>query len=215
MDPEGPDMLITLEGIDGSGKSTLHESLRELLADLDPLFTREPGATWVGDQVRRAIKEQIDPITEATLFVADHAAHLAKVVRPALAEGRLVISDRYSDSRYAYQSVTLQGIVPDAERWLRDMHDGWTIIPDTTFLCVLPVDAALTRLKPDTEREHFEKRGTLEKVQNNYLTYAKAEPSRFVIVDAMLPPEIVAKFVADAIRDDRGTGKKKRKATKK
>ena len=100
-------MLITLEGIDGSGKSTLHESLREPLADLDPLFTREPGATWVGDQVRRAIREQIDPVTEATLFVADHAAHLAKVVRPALAEGRLVISDRYSDSRYAYQSVTL------------------------------------------------------------------------------------------------------------
>ena len=64
-------MLITLEGIDGSGKSTLHESLKELLADLDPLFTREPGATWVGDQVRRAIKEQTDPITEATLFVAD------------------------------------------------------------------------------------------------------------------------------------------------
>ncbi|NLD57012.1 MAG: dTMP kinase, partial [Methanomicrobiales archaeon] len=103
-------MLITLEGIDGSGKSTLHASLKELLPDLDPLFTREPGATWVGDQVRRAIKERSDPITEATLFVADHAEHLATVVRPALAEGRLVISDRYSDSRYAYQSVTLQGI---------------------------------------------------------------------------------------------------------
>ncbi len=109
-------MLVTLEGIDGSGKSTLHESLRELLTDLDPVFTREPGATWVGDSVRRAIAEQIDPVTEATLFVADHAAHLAKVVRPALAEGRLVISDRYSDSRFAYQSVTLQGIVPGSGR---------------------------------------------------------------------------------------------------
>ena len=79
MDTEGILLLITLEGIDGSGKSTLHENLRTILADLDPLFTREPGATWVGDQVRRAIAEQIDPITEATLFVADHAAHLAKV----------------------------------------------------------------------------------------------------------------------------------------
>jgi dTMP kinase len=215
MDTEGTNMLITLEGIDGSGKSTLHESLREPLADLDPLFTREPGATWVGEQVRRAIKEQIDPVTEATLFVADHAAHLAKVVRPALEAGRLVISDRYSDSRYAYQSVTLQGVIPQPEKWLRDMHNGWTIIPDKTFLCVLPVDAALTRLKPDTEREHFEKRETLEKVQNNYLEYARNEPGRFVVVDAMLDRQIVAKFVANAIRADWEAGKKKRKGKKK
>lgn len=203
-------MLITLEGIDGSGKSTLHESLKGLLADLDPVFTREPGATWVGEQVRRAIAEQIDPVTEATLFVADHAAHLAKVVRPALADGRLVISDRYSDSRFAYQAVTLQGIIPDPEGWLRAMHNGWTIVPDKTFLCVLPVDDALTRLKPDSQREHFEKRETLEKVQNNYLRFAKAEPSRFVIVDAMLSPDIVATFVADAIRAEWEAGKKRK-----
>jgi len=211
MDTEGNLLLVTLEGIDGSGKSSLHAALKELLADLDPVFTREPGATWVGDQVRRAIAEQIDPITEATLFVADHAAHLAKVVRPALAEGRLVISDRYSDSRFAYQSVTLQGIVPNPEGWMRAMHNGWTITPDKTFLCVLPVDDALTRLKPDSQREHFEKRDVLEKVQNNYLAYAKAEPGRFVIVDAMLPRETVARFVADAIRVMVAEGKKKRK----
>ncbi len=204
-------MLVTLEGIDGSGKSTLHAALRELLADLGPVFTREPGATWVGDAVRRAVAEQIDPVTEATLFVADHAAHLATVVRPALAEGKLVISDRYSDSRYAYQSVTLQGIIPEPERWLRAMHNGWSIVPDRTFLCVLPIDEAIKRLKPDSEREHFEKRGTLEKVQNNYLTYARNEPSRFVIVDAMLAPDTVAQFVADAIRQDLKSGKKRRK----
>ena len=84
MDPEGILLLVTLEGIDGTGKSTLLMALREKLADLEPVFTREPGATWVGESVRRAIAEQIDPITEATLFVADHAAHLATVVRPAL-----------------------------------------------------------------------------------------------------------------------------------
>jgi len=211
MDPEGNPVLITLEGIDGSGKSSLHAALKELLSDLDPVFTREPGATWVGDQVRRAIAEQIDPITEATLFVADHAAHLAKVVRPALTEGRIVISDRYSDSRFAYQSVTLQGIIPAPEKWLRAMHNGWTITPDRTFLCVLPVDDALTRLKPDSQREHFEKRDTLEKVQNNYLAYARNEPSRFVVVDAMLPRETVARFVADAIRLMDAERKKKRR----
>jgi len=207
-------LLVTLEGIDGSGKSSLHSALKELLTDLDPVFTREPGATWVGDSVRRAIAEQIDPVTEATLFVADHAAHLAKIIRPALAEGRLVISDRYSDSRYAYQSVTLRGIIPEPEQWLRAMHNGWTVIPDKTFLCVLPVDDALSRLKPDNQREHFEKQETLEKVQNNYLSYARDEPSRFVIVDAMLPAETVAGFVADTIRAEWETGKKKWKRKK-
>ena len=204
-------MLITLEGIDGSGKSSLHTALRELLGDLEPVFTREPGATWVGEAVRRAIAEQIDPVTEATLFVADHAAHLATVVRPALAEGKIVISDRYSDSRFAYQSVTLQGIITEPERWLRAMHDGWTIVPDRTFLCVLPVEDALTRLKPDNQREHFEKRETLEKVQNNYLGYARAEPSRFVIVDALKDREEIARFVAEVIRGMARSEKKRRK----
>lgn len=200
MDTEGNLLLITIEGIDGSGKSTLLTALKSQLADLDPIFTREPGATWVGEAVRRAIAEQIDPITEASLFVADHAAHLSTLVRPALSKGRLVISDRYSDSRFAYQSVTLKGIVPDPEGWLRAMHNGWSIVPDRTFLLVLSIDDALARLADKSGREHFEKREVLEAVQNNYLTYARAEPSRFVIVDAALEKEVISKFVADGIR---------------
>ncbi|MEN6442604.1 MAG: dTMP kinase [Methanoregula sp.] len=193
-------MLITIEGIDGSGKSTLLSALKGLLADLDPIFTREPGATWVGESVRRAIAEQIDPITEATLFVADHAAHLAKIIRPALADDRLVISDRYTDSRYAYQSVTLDGVIPDPLTWLKAMHNGWSIVPDKTFLLVIPIDDALLRLSEKTGREHFERREILEKVQNNYLEYARAEPSRFVIVDAKKDKNEMAAFVAQAIR---------------
>ncbi|HNX18188.1 MAG TPA: dTMP kinase [Methanoregula sp.] len=193
-------MLVTIEGIDGTGKSTLVAALKEQLTDLDPVFTREPGATWVGESVRRAIAEQIDPITEATLFVADHAAHLATLVRPALAEGKLVISDRYSDSRFAYQSVTLAGVIPDPENWLRAMHNGWSIVPDKTILLVIPVDDALARLSKKNGREHFEQREILEKVQNRYLEFARAEPGRFVIVDAMLDKDELARFVADAIR---------------
>lgn len=211
MDTEGNLLLITIEGIDGTGKSTLLTALKSQLADLDPIFTREPGATWVGESVRRAIAEQIDPITEASLFVADHAAHLSTLVRPALNKGRLVISDRYSDSRFAYQSVTLKGVVPDPEGWLRAMHNGWTIVPDRTFLLVLSIDDALARLADKSGREHFEKREVLEAVQNNYLAYARAEPSRFVIVDASLDKEDIAKFVGDAIRLVVQSGKEGRK----
>jgi dTMP kinase len=200
MDTEGRLLLITLEGIDGTGKSTLLLALKESLSDLDPVFTREPGATWVGESVRRAIAEQIDPITEATLFVADHAAHLATVVRPALSAGKLVISDRYSDSRFAYQAVTLDGVIPEPEKWLRAMHNGWSIVPDKTILLVIPVDDALARLADKSGREHFERREILEKVQNRYLEFTRAEPDRFIIVDAMLDKDEMARFVADAIR---------------
>lgn len=204
-------MLITLEGIDGTGKSTLTEALKDPLRDLDPVFTREPGATWVGDAVRRAIAEEADPVTEALLFVADHAAHLAAVIHPALAENRLVISDRYSDSRYAYQQVTLDGIVPEPCSWLHALHDSWTIIPDRTFLFVMPVEEALERLRQKNGREHFERREILLKVQENYLDLARAEPSRFIIIDAMKDRDEICRFVADEIRRMVTSGKKRSK----
>jgi dTMP kinase len=193
-------VLITLEGIDGTGKSTLHSGLAELLVDLNPVFTREPGATWVGDSVRRAIAEQVDPVTEALLFVADHAAHLATVIRPALADGRIVISDRYTDSRYAYQSATLENSIPEPLAWLQALHNGWTILPDRTFLFIIPVDMALERLAAKSGREHFERKEILEKVQENYLMLARNEPSRFVIIDASKEKEEIRQFVAGAIR---------------
>ena len=196
----GMRVLITLEGIDGTGKSTLHSGLAELLVDLNPVFTREPGATWVGDSVRRAIAEQADPVTEALLFVADHAAHLATVISPALADGRIVISDRYTDSRYAYQSVTLENVSPEPLAWLQALHNGWTIVPDRTFLFIIPVDMALERLAAKSGREHFERKEILEKVQENYLMLARNEPSRFVIIDASKEKEEIRQFVAGAIR---------------
>ena len=193
-------VLITIEGIDGSGKSTLLARLGELLADLDPLFTREPGATWVGDSVRRAVAARMDPITEALLFSADHAAHIDTLIRPALDAGRLVISDRYSDSRFASQPVVLDGVLPDPLLWLRQIHAGWSIRPDRTFLLVLPVEDAMARLDPEEKREYFENAGILARVQENYLNLAASDPARFVIVDALLPKEEVARFIAEEIR---------------
>jgi dTMP kinase len=194
-------VLITIEGVDGSGKSTLVAALRESLKDLDPVFTREPGSTWVGDAVRRAIAERADPVTEALLFAADHAAHLQTVVRPALDAGRLVISDRYTDSRYAYQAAMLEGKIPDPMAWLRALHNGWTVIPDRTFLLLIPVEDALRRLPADRGREHFEDGPFLLKVRNNYLALAEADPARFVLVDALLPAGDIHRFVGEEIRE--------------
>jgi len=198
--PEGAALLITIEGIDGSGKTTLLARLCDLLRDLDPIFTREPGATWVGDAVRRAVAERVDPITEALLFCADHAAHIDTVIRPALGAGRTVISDRYADSRFAYQPVVLEGVLPDPREWLLRIHEGWSIRPDRTFLLVLPVEDAISRLDPEKKREYFENAGILARVQENYLEIAASDPARFVIVDALLEEEAVARFVADEIR---------------
>jgi dTMP kinase len=200
MGEEGIPLLITIEGIDGSGKSTLVTALQQSLKDLDPVFTREPGSTWVGDAVRRAIAERADPVTEALLFVADHAAHLEAVVRPALDSGKLVISDRYTDSRYAYQGVMLEGKIPDPPGWLRALHNGWTVVPDRTFLLLIPVEKALQRLPADKRREHFEDGPFLEKVQKNYVTIAEAEPARFVLLDALLDTGEIHRFVEKEIR---------------
>lgn len=194
-------MLVTIEGIDGSGKSTLLKGLLEELKDIEPVFTREPGATWIGEQVRRGIKERINPVAEALLFVADHAAHLDTVIRPALKEGRTVISDRYTDSRYAYQSETLKGHIENPQEWLRDIHNKWTIIPDLTFLLVVPVEESLKRIKTErTDKEHFECQSVLENVQKNYLRLAEKDPARFVIIDAKKSPDEILAFVAGIIR---------------
>jgi dTMP kinase len=136
--------------------------------------------------------------------VADHAAHLDVVVRPALAEGRVVISDRYSDSRYAYQAVTLEGHLPDPLVWIRGVHEGWTVRPDRTYLLVIPVDEALRRLTANAHREHFEQAEILERVQQHYLDFAAEDPGRFVILDAMKEKEEIVSFVAGDIRRHAG-----------
>ena len=200
-------VLITIEGIDGSGKSSLVSSLARLLEDECAVITREPGSTWVGDAVRRAIADEVDPVTEALLFVADHAAHITTVIRPALSAGMLVISDRYSDSRYAYQQVMLEGIIDEPLAWLRAVHNGWTIPPDLTFLIVIPVGVALSRMGDGRTREHFEEAGFLARVQENYLSLAAEEPSRFVLVDGLKNEEEIAEFVTGSIRDFSGSSR--------
>ncbi len=206
-------MLVTIEGIDGSGKSTLHKALGPYLADLDPVITCEPGSTWIGEAVRRAIREHADPIAEALLFVADHAAHLREVIWPALSEDRLVISDRYIDSRLVYQQVTLDGIIPDPLTWLRAVHHGWTIMPDLTILLAVPVPVALERTGKRESGEHFEQESVLTKVQEYYMELVEEDTARFLILDGTLPPEHILRVAGEVIRfryDEMNRKKKKK-----
>jgi dTMP kinase len=175
--------LITLEGIDGSGKSTISSRLKAHPALGDFLFTREPTTDWIGEAVERAIHSDTDHLAELFLFTADHAEHIAKVIRPALESGRTVISDRYSDSRYAYQGMTLCGRFEDPMEWIRDIHRNWTIVPDLTILFDIEPEIAVQRCGNRSEQTKFEKIEFLEGVRANYLRLAGEEPDRFVIVN--------------------------------
>ena len=107
-------VLVTLEGLDGSGKTSCIGALKASPSIPTATYTREPTHTWYGEAVRRSLNDDdADPLAELFLYTADHAAHLADVIGPALDRGELVVSDRYSDSRYAYQGATL------ADRFVR------------------------------------------------------------------------------------------------
>ena len=195
--------LITLEGIDGAGKSTVVKKLREDpgLMKFNPVFTREPTlGTFTGAAVEQAISSETDQLTELFLFTADHAEHLAKLVRPSLEMGKIVISDRYSDSRYAYQSVTLRSRIEKPLKWIRSLHEGWTIVPDLTFLFVIEPEIAVERCGQRGEQTKFEKIDFLRGVQEIFLSLAAESPSRFVIVDANRPLKIVETEVTEKLR---------------
>ena len=190
-------MLITLEGIDGAGKSTVHEALRDHDALGEAVFTHEPTDSWYGEAVRRSLGDgDADPLAELFLYTADHAAHLADVVRPALDEGRVVVSDRYVDSRYAYQGAALADELARPLEYVRGIPEAFTRPPDATlFLDVDPRSGAERAGASDK----FETAGHLAAVQANYERLIEAEPERFVRIDASRPPEDVVAAAEDAI----------------
>ena len=188
-------MLITLEGLDGSGKTTVWEVLREEFPDF--VFTREPTDTWYGEAVERSVgDDDADPVAELFLYTADHAAHLSETVRPALDEGKVVVSDRYSDSRYAYQAVSVEGAVKRPLEYIRGVHQPWTRPPDATIY--LDVDPETGAARSGATNK-FEQAAFLSQVQQNYERLVEAEPERFVRVDASRSPEEVLDSVVGVV----------------
>ncbi len=194
--------LITLEGIDGSGKSTVAEKLQKNpeIKAFKPIFTREPTrGTLTGDVVEKAIKSDIDQLAELFLFTSDHAEHLAKLIKPALENGKIVISDRYSDSRYAYQGVTLKTRLENPLEWVKELHRGWTVVPDLTFLFDIKPEISIERCGKRGEQSKFEKLEFLRGVRELFLKLAADDPERFIVIDASRPSEYVEKEVAEKI----------------
>jgi dTMP kinase len=191
-------MLLTLEGLDGSGKTTCAATLREseVVPD-DAVFTREPTRTWYGEAVRRSVDDPgADPLAELFLYTADHAAHLADTVGPALDAGRVVVSDRYSDSRYAYQGASLAERFDRPVEFVRSVHRPWTRPPDATlYLDVDPETAA--RRSGATDK--FETADYLARVRENYERLLDAEPDRFVRIDATRPEAELREAVLEAV----------------
>lgn len=178
--------LVTCEGIDGSGKSTAARGLVAALAKggREVAARVEPTPTWLGEAVRRGFKEEVSPWTEALLFMADHATHVARV-REVLARGVVVVSDRWSDSTFAYQGAALASPDFDAVAALREMERPFDLRPDVTLLFDVDVDTAMARVGARGEaREKFERHEFLARVRENYLRLAREDAARFVVVDA-------------------------------
>ncbi|WP_133479312.1 dTMP kinase [Cognatilysobacter segetis] len=199
--------LVTLEGGEGAGKSTVLAALRgELERDGRVTCTREPGGTPLAEQIRELL---LDPSheppcdrTELLLMFASRAQLVAQVIAPALERGEWVLSDRFTDASHAYQGGG-RGCDPRLIDLLEREFVG--IAPGLTLLLDVPVDVGLARARgrggPDrieSERVEF-----FERVRAAYLARAAADPSRFVVIDATRPPDDVAARAVEALRRHR------------
>jgi dTMP kinase len=196
---------VTIEGPDGSGKTSQAQRLRRraVHAGLDVVLTREPGGTTVGEQIRKILLDptvtNLDPATDALLFNAARAQLVHDVIGPALERGALVISTRFADSTLAYQGHAA-GVPITALKEIAAVATGG-VQPDLTVLLDLPVELGLAR-KSGHEITRFETEFDVDfhrRVRNGFLALAAAEPERFAVVDASRAPDEVERDVLAAV----------------
>lgn len=200
-------MFITLEGPEGSGKTTAVETAVKKLQEMgyEIVRTREPGGTPISEQIRNVILDKentaMDGRTEALLYAASRRQHLVEKVWPALKEGKIVICDRYLDSSLAYQGGA-RGLGVDniLNINLFATENTW---PDLTLLFDIKPEIGLARINSNANREvnrlDLEKIDFHNKVRESFLALAKRFPDRYVIIDASQDRETVAKNTLEAI----------------
>jgi dTMP kinase len=209
-----PGLLLTLEGIEGSGKTTQAARIKGWLdaRDIPAILTREPGGSPIGERIRDLIlgsrAEPLVPGAELLLFLAARAQHVRQTLLPALARGDAVVCDRFTDATLAYQG----GGRTIPEDFLRSLNDWATgsLKPARTYLIDLPVEVGLERARErrgGARGDRFESEGAtfFEAVRGRYLAVARAEPERFVVLRGTDPEEAVwHQIEQDLIRLFRG-----------
>jgi len=195
--------FVTFEGGDGTGKTTQIRALENYLTQRGRacLVTREPGDNSLGKLIRQILLEvgehDVAPSTELFLYLADRAQHVSEIIRPALAAGKIVLCDRFTDSTLAYQGYG-RGIDLKLLEQLNDLADAG-VRPDLTFLLDCPVALGLSRTsrrqseagQPREDRFEREKVEFHEKIRAGFLEMARAEPVRFRVIDAAQSVEAV------------------------
>ena len=181
-------VFITFEGGDGSGKSTQIQSVRDWFESRgrEVIVTREPGGTELGTEIRRLVQngpEDVDARTEALLYAADRAYHVATVIRPALERGAVVLGDRYIDSSLAYQGAARSLGVDEIASLSAWATRG--LYPSLTFLLDLPPEVGARRRTDAPDRMERESMDFHERVRHQYLRLADAESERIVVIDAV------------------------------
>ncbi len=190
--------FVTFEGIDGSGKTTVSRLVAEALRSRGEhvFLTSEPTRLWTGEAVRRAYKDDVGPLAESFLFLADRAAHQEEI-RSHLESRELVLCDRYADSTYAYQGARLEGVVERPMAFLQRIAGPWLIAPDLVLLLRVPVETGLQRISGRPDRVRFEELAFLKKVARNYDTLSRSR--RHVVLDGRREDTAVAAEALAAI----------------
>jgi dTMP kinase len=194
--------FITLEGMDGAGKSTHISNIIQILQAQghEVISTREPGGTALGEKLRELLlHENMHPETETLLMFAARREHIDRVISPALVRGAYVLSDRFTDATYAYQCGA-KG-VPASKIQLLEQWVQSDIQPDITLLFDVPVEVSLNRLATARSPDKFERENAefFTRIRHAYLQRAIENPARFRVIDANKPLEEVKKSVEDII----------------
>lgn len=195
-------LFITLEGMDGAGKSTHIPTILQLLASRgrEVVSTREPGGTLLGEELRELLlHREMHVETESLLMFAARAEHLQQVILPALQRGAVVVSDRFTDASYAYQCGA-RGLPLHKMQQLEQWVQG-DLQPDVTLLFDVPVEVSLQRLASARTPDKFEAQGAefFARLRSQYLSRAAEYPQRFRVIDAHRPLEEVKKTVEEII----------------
>ena len=196
--------FITVEGIDGAGKTTHIQALEEAWrsAGREVVRTREPGGTDLAERLREMVlHEAMDPLTESLLVFAARRDHLHRVIEPALARGAWVLCDRFTDATFAYQGGGRGfdlAVLNQLEHWVQQGRQ-----PDLTLLFDLPPAVAAERLRAARQPDRFEAQygAFFERVRNAYLQRRESQPERFALINASQSPDEVRAAVLSAVRE--------------